>query len=349
MFRSAMADSLCLPDHTGRGPVARVADLGHDQHPTALDPVQPARPADDDASVCRVTIVVLAHNRLSDTLGCLESLQHANWAALSVIVVDNGSSDGTAEVVRARFPAVTVLECSHNLGFADGNNIGIGRALDAGADYVFLLNNDTTLAPDVVAECVAVAQRHPDVGAVCPLIYFAEPPTLVWFAGAHFDARRAHSGGMVGYRELDRGQFAACAQTDRAAGAAVLLPRAVLEQVGLLDGELFFLYEDVDWSLRARKAGYRIYMAPRGRVWHHVSASAGGEHSPMIAYYDTRNHVVICRRHAPLRGVSAFRREIGILLVHLAGARRAERPWAYLLAALRGWSDGRRGRLGPRS
>ncbi len=295
-----------------------------------------------------MAIVVLAHNGLSDTLDCLDSLQHVDWDALSVIVVDNGSSDGTPEAVRTRHPAVGVLEQGRNLGFAEGNNVGIRHALDAGADYVFLLNNDTTLAPDVVAECVAVARRHPDTGAVCPLICFAEPPTLVWFAGADFDARRAHSGRMLGYRELDRGQFADVAETDRMAGAAVLLPRTTLERVGLLDGDLFFLYEDVDWSLRARRAGYRIYMAPRGRVWHRVSASAGGEHSPMIAYYDTRNHVVVCRRHAPMRGPSGLRREIAVLFVHLAGARRSKRRWAYLAAALRGWGDGRRARLGRR-
>jgi GT2 family glycosyltransferase len=290
---------------------------------------------------------VLTYNGRDDTLDCLASLSHARWSALSLIVVDNGSHDCTTDAVAERFPNVRVLRQEQNLGFAEGNNVGIRHALELGADYVFLLNNDTTIAADAIARCVEVAQQHPSAGAVCPIIYFSEPRRLIWYAGAVFEPRRAHSGRMLGYREMDGGQFDHVGQTDRAAGAAVLLPRAVLEQVGLLDPALFFLYEDVDWSLRARRAGHRIYVAPKAKVWHRVSATAGGEHAPMIGYYDTRNHVVICRRYAPSGGVSRLRRELAILLVHLAGARRAPRRLDYLHGVLRGWRDARRGRLGP--
>lgn len=289
---------------------------------------------------------MLAHDGLEDTLTCLRSLSQVNWSALSVILVDNGSSDGTAAAVRAGFARVSVIERAHNAGFAEGSNIGIRHALGAGADYVLLLNNDTTLEPDAIAHCVQAARENANVGAVCPLIYFAEPPTLVWYAGAAFDPRRARSGRVLGYRETDRGQFTARGETDRATGAALLLVRAAIEQVGLLDRELFFLYEDVDWSLRARDAGWRVWLEPRAKVWHRVSATAGGEHSPTIAYYDTRNHLVVCARHAPLRGLRALARELAILLLHVAGARRSARPVAYVRAASRGWRDGRRNRLG---
>jgi GT2 family glycosyltransferase len=264
-----------------------------------------------------------------------------------VILVDNDSSDGTAEAVYTQYPAVCVIRQEENLGFAEGNNVGIRHALDLDADYVLLLNNDTTIAADAIARCVEVAQLHPDIGAVCPLIYFADPPTLIWYAGATFDPSRAHSGRMLGYRQLDGGQFAHTRETTRAVGAAVLVPRPVLEEIGLLDRGLFFLYEDVDWSLRARRAGYRIYVVPDAKVWHRVSATAGGEHSSTNAYYGTRNHIVVCRRHAPLDGTAALRREIGILAVHVAGARRARRRLAYLRAVVAGWRDARRGRMGP--
>jgi GT2 family glycosyltransferase len=293
-----------------------------------------------------VAAVVLAHNGRADTLSCLASLQRASWRALTVILVDNGSLDGTAEAVHAQYPAVRVLRQEKNLGFAEGNNVGIRLALQLHADYIFLLNNDTTIAADAIARCVAAARLHADVGAICPLIYFAQPPNLIWYAGAIFDPSRAHSGRMLGYRELDRGQFASAHETARATGAAVLVPRQVLEEVGLLDRELFFLYEDVDWSLRATQAGYRIYVVPDARVWHRVSASAGGEHSATIAYYDTRNHIVICRRYAPMRGGAALRREIGIVAVHLAGARRARRKLEYVRAVLAGCRDARRERMG---
>jgi GT2 family glycosyltransferase len=294
-----------------------------------------------------VAVVVLTHNGRADTLDCLDSLERSDWSALSVIVVDNGSLDGTAAAVAERHGEVCVLRQEQNLGFAEGNNVGIRHALETGADHVLLLNNDTTIAPDTISRCVETARRHPDAGAVCPVIHFAEPAESIWYAGAVFDPRRARSGRMLGYREVDHGQFDTSTVTDRAVGAAMLMPRSVLAEVGLLDADLFFLYEDVDWSLRARHAGRRIYLAPSARVWHRVSATAGGEHSPTIAYYDTRNHLTVCRRHAPLSGVASLRRELAILLVHLAGARRARRRLAYLAAVLRGWCDGRRGRLGP--
>lgn len=296
-----------------------------------------------------MAVVVLAHNGRGDTLDCLASLGDTRWDPLSVVVVDNGSSDDTAEAVAERHPGVRVIRQEHNLGFAEGNNVGIRHALELGADYVLLLNNDTTIAADAIAHCVDVAQRHPDAGAVCPLVYFAEPSQLLWYAGAVFDPRRAHSGRMLGYKQTAGEQFAAGGTTDRAVGAAVLLARDALEQVGLLDAELFFLYEDVDWSLRARRRGRNIYIAPLAKVWHRVSATAGGEHSPMIAYYDTRNHLTICQRFAPSHGAARVRRELAILLVHLAGTRRAGRRRAYLRAVLRGWSDGRHGRLGRRA
>jgi GT2 family glycosyltransferase len=132
-------------------------------------------------------------------------------------------------------------------------------------------------------------------------------------------------------------------------GAAVLLKRAALQEVGMLDRDLFFLYEDVDWSLRARHAGYGVYLAPRAKVWHRVSATAGGEHSALIGYYDTRNHLAVCRRYGPSGRMGRLARELGILLVHLAGVRRSPKPAAYLWAVVRGWRDGRSGRLGERS
>jgi len=297
----------------------------------------------------RLSVVVCTRNRATLLGSCLAAFDAVREpdVDLEVIVVDNGSCDGTAAAVAERHREVRVLRQEQNLGFAEGNNVGIRHALASGADHVLLLNNDTTIAPDVVTRCVETALRHSDAGAVCPVIHFAEPAHLIWYAGAVFDPRRARSGRMLGYRERDEGQFDAATVTDRAVGAAMLVPRSVLERVGLLDADLFFLYEDVDWSLRARRAGHRIYLAPAARVWHRVSATAGGEHSATIAYYDTRNHLTVCRRHAPLSGLASLRRELAILLVHLAGARRSRRRLAYLAAVLRGWRDGRRGHLGP--
>jgi hypothetical protein len=293
-----------------------------------------------------VAVVVLTYNGREDTLRCLDSLSQTDWTPLSVVLVDNASGDGTAEAVHTQYPSVTVLEQDDNLGFAEGNNVGMRHALESGADYVFALNNDTILAPDAITWCVETAQQHEDTGAVCPLIYFLQPPDLIWYAGADFDPRRARSGGMLGYREADRGQHTTGGETGRVAGAAVLFPRQVLEQVGLFESGLFLQYEDVEWSLRARQAGYRIYFTPEAKIWHAVSAGTGGENSPLLGYYGTRNHIIVCRRYAPLTGFAALRRELGILVVHLAGVHKTSKPLAYVRAVTRGWRDGRHARTG---
>jgi GT2 family glycosyltransferase len=294
-----------------------------------------------------VAVVVVARDRVDDTLASLQSVVQSKWNRLTVILVDNSSSECLSDIVQPAIPSVDVVRLEENRGYAGGNNVGIERALALGADFVFLLNNDATIADGTIAACIQTAQGLPDAGAVCPVIYFADPPNMIWYAGAIFDASRAHSGRMLAYREFDGPDETI--ETGRATGAAVLIPRASLETVGYFDDDLFFLYEDVDWSLRARGAGYKIYVEPAAKAWHRVSATAGGEHSPFIAYYDTRNHVIVCRRHAKLAIGATTIRDLGILAVHAAGARRARYPARYLRAALRGWIDGLRGRTGSRA
>jgi GT2 family glycosyltransferase len=195
---------------------------------------------------------------------------------------------------------------------------------------------------------VRAAHRLPDAGILSPLIYYADPPDLVWFAGARFDPRRGHQGRHNGYRQRDRGQFTAVRPTERACGAAMLVPRRIFEEVGLLDSELFLHVEDTEFSLRVRAAGHRIYVVPQAKAWHKVSAATGGEDSPTIAYYAMRNTLAVCERHAPLTGLPAAAREAETLLAHVAHVRRGGRPVANLRAVAEGWRDWRRGRLGVR-
>lgn len=301
-----------------------------------------------DARQPHVAIVVLSFNGRDDTLACLASLERLRWDRLTAIVVDNGSVDGTVEAIHAGFPDVTAIRSAENLGFAEGNNIGMRAALDAGADYVLILNNDTIVDPGLVEELVGEAERRPDAGALCPLIRYVDPPDRIWYAGARFDPRSPHNGRHTGYGERDAGQYHAVREIGRATGAAMLVPREVIERVGYLDRRLFIQVEDVEWSLRMRAAGYRILFVPHGLVSHRVGMSSGGERSPLTAYYEMRNTLVVCSRHAPLRAPGRLRRELGVLGVHLLHARLAPRPIANARAVLAGWRDYRAGRLGPR-
>jgi GT2 family glycosyltransferase len=296
-----------------------------------------------------VAVVVLSWNGREDTLGCLSSLQRVRWERLSLIVVDNGSTDGTLEAVRSGFPDATAIRSEENVGFADGNNIGMRAALEAGADYVLILNNDTLVDEGVVEALVRQAERRPDAGALCPLIRYVDPPDLIWYAGARFDPRALHNGRHTGYGERDTGQYHAVREIGRATGAAMLVPSRVIKEVGYFDGRLFIQVEDVDWSLRMRAAGYRILFVPDAIVSHRVAMTTGGERAPVTAYYEMRNTLVVSSRHAPLRGPARLWREFGSLAVHLMHARLASNPLANARAVIAGWRDFRADRLGPYS
>jgi GT2 family glycosyltransferase len=296
----------------------------------------------------RVTIVVLSWNGREDTLACLRSLRKASYEPFSVVVVDNGSSDGTLDAVRESFGDVELLPQTTNLGFAEGNNIGIRHALARGSDYVLVLNNDTRVDPDFLEPLVAAAEARSDAGAVCPKILFEDAPDRIWFAGASYDARRGYQGRLAGYRERDSAAFEGVRESDRATGTAMLVPADVLERVGGFDRELFAYSEDVDWSLRARAAGYRIYVVGDSRVYHSVSASSGGESSPDSIYYGVRNALVVAERHAPLGLVGTWRRRATIVAAHAAQALRSVSRRAGIAAVVEGWRDFRTGVLGQR-
>ena len=294
-----------------------------------------------------VAAVVLSWNRREDTIACLRSLAAADPSP-HVIVVDNASTDGTSEAVRREFAEMELIQNSANLGFAEGNDVGIRHALAHGAEHVLVLNNDTVVDPGFLAPLLEEAARRPDAGALSPKILFAEPGDLIWFAGAEYEPRSGYNGRHRGYREHDDGRFDDVVETGRVCGAAMLVPREVLEKVGAFDPELFAYSEDTDWSLRAREAGYRHYVVPGSRVWHKVSAASGGESSPTALYYDVRNALVVAERHAPLGAIGTWRRRLTVVGAHLVQAARAPRRRECLVAAWHGWRDFRAGRLGQR-
>lgn len=280
----------------------------------------------------KVTAVVLSWNGREDTLACLRSL---DGEGVDVIVVDNASEDGTADAVTG----AEVIRNERNLGYAGGMNVGIRRAFERGADAVLLLNNDVELDPGAVE---ALVETLGHAGAVCPVIVFADDPERAWYAGARFDPRRGYNGRHL----TDR--IESVRETDRICGAAVLIPREVLEQVGAFDEELFAYYEDADWSLRARKHGLPLLVVPNSTVRHRVSASTGGEGSPDALYYSVRNLLAVCERHAPLGALGTRRRRLVAICALLAQALAGSRRVKSVRAVLEGWRDLRRGRFGPR-
>ena len=224
-----------------------------------------------------IAVVVLTWNGRELTLDCLRSLEAVATPNTRLIVVDNASTDGTAAAIRERYgDRVTIVANPSNLGFAGGNNAGIHRALDDGADLVLLLNNDTFVDPAFVDELVAPVLASPEVGITGPKIYYSAPPDRIWFAGGEISLWRG-TARHVGIRETDRGQYDAPRDVDYVSGCALLARREVFAKTGLLDPGYRAYFEDADLCRRAARAGFRCRYVPTAKVWHRISASTGGQ------------------------------------------------------------------------
>jgi len=285
--------------------------------------------------------VVLNWNGGDDTLAALASLD-----GIDAICVDNGSADGSDVEVERRFPQVELLRLGENRGFAGGSNAGIRRALERGADWVLLLNNDAVAQPGLAEALARAAASRPDAGILACKVLFEDGGTVM-YAGASFNPWLGYSGRRVGFGGPDR--FHEQRDVRRADGAAMALSRALLERIGLLDEDLFAYVEDVDLSLRAHAAGFAIVFVPDAVVRHKGSASTGGGASTHNLYYDTRNTIVVSERDRPLPpGLRALRRVV-VVAAHLLQSVAHPTRAAAAQAVVAGWRDARAGRLGQRS
>jgi len=295
-----------------------------------------------------VVVCVLSWNGREDTLACLDALGHVTYERLQVVVVDNGSVDGSADAVEAAFPSVSVLRLAENRGFAGGMNVAFREALRSGGEYVLALNNDMVVDPGFVAPLVAALSSDPRAAAACSQVLFADPPDRIWYAGARYRPKRGYQGRHSLYGKSPLPPGTPPYETDRACAGAMLVPRRALERVGWLDEELFAYAEDVDWSLRARREGLHVLVVPASVVRHEVSASSGGEASPATIYYDLRNALTVAERHDPLGRVGTALRRAEAVAAHAAQAALfSSRRREALRAVWTGWRDFRHGRLGP--
>jgi GT2 family glycosyltransferase len=295
--------------------------------------------------------IVLNWNGREDTLRCLESLTRIERDDLGIVCVDNGSTDGSQEAIRNRFAGgrVVLIEANANLGYSAGNNLGLRYALEHGMRWAMLVNNDATVAPDVIAGFERAAHARPRAGILAGKVLFADRPQTIWFAGQRVSELLGYSGRPRGYGRADGPRYSHVRSTGRAVGALMAISREAIEAAGLLAEDLFLYVEDVDWALRARAAGFEVVFAPAARAWHRVSASTGGEAaSTHTLYYGVRNTVVVLERRRPLGRIPSALRRAAILATFSSHAlTRAHRRRA-LRAVRCGFRDARAGRLGPR-
>jgi hypothetical protein len=242
-------------------------------------------------TISQVACIILNWNGWRDTCECLEALKGCTYQQLTIFVVDNGSTDDSIASITRCHPSIPLLQTKKNLGFAGGNNFGIRRALAQGADYVWLLNNDTKPDRDALSALMNIAAKDEMIGAVGSVCYYANSPeTVEAWAGARVNL-------WIGY-----GRNSTAPRDDNwfhsLNGTSMLVSRAAFESSGLLDEGFFLYWEDTDFCLRLRKNGWRIAAAPESRVLHKVSASTGGN-KLVLDRFQTTSGLRLLRLHSP--------------------------------------------------
>lgn len=246
-----------------------------------------------------VYIIILNWNGWQDTMACVESCASLSWPNCRVIIVDNDSSDGSEDVLRQHFPELEIIQTGENLGFAGGNNAGIRRAFEHGADYVWLLNNDTVVDSLSLTTMVNAMETVPLAAIAGSMVYYHDTPNKIWFAGGNWEKGRLRLRHRGAY-QLDEGQFDEPCELGSVTGCSMLIRAVALRDLGLLEESYFLYWEDTELCARAGMKKYKIIFVPASHVWHKVSSTtqAGSE---LQYYYHTRNGLHFLWCHDPMR------------------------------------------------
>ncbi|RLG10988.1 glycosyltransferase family 2 protein [Candidatus Pacearchaeota archaeon] len=280
----------------------------------------------------KVAIIILNYNGWKDTIECLESIYQSVYPNYEVIVVDNGSTNNSIEKIKeycegkikvnSRFfkykeenkpievveftneevikfkkivnlpsnKKLILIKNSENLGFAGGNNAGIKFALKNDCDFVLLLNNDTVVEPDKLKKFLNTWQELEKPGALSGIIYYYDSPDKIWFGGAKWEWAKIKF-------KINEKFPKKILKTDYICGACLFTSKEVIQKVGLFDERFFLIWEDTDWSYRARKKGYNLYILPDVKIFHKTAKSFGSYKTFSYQYYTTRNEFLFFYKH----------------------------------------------------
>ena len=255
-----------------------------------------------------ISIITINYNGLKDTCELMETLP-LDDTSIEVIVVDNASRQDEASVIELRYPQVKVIRSSENLGVAGGNNLGIEASC---GKYLYFINNDTLLSlqGNAVANTkhgmqpelrylVERLESDPQIGMVCPKIRFTWGDNLIQFAGYTPLSRVTLRNNAIGFNESDYGQYDTAHPTPYGHGAAMMVRREAIDKAGMMPTCFFLYYEELDWSMMIRRAGYTIWYEPASTIYHKESQTTG-QASPLRTYYITRNRLFFVQRNSPL-------------------------------------------------
>ncbi|MBD3747880.1 MAG: glycosyltransferase family 2 protein [Sphingobacteriales bacterium] len=250
------------------------------------------------------TLLVLVNwNSFEFTDQCLVSLSYCNQSLFDVVVVDNGSNDGSGEQLKKQHPEIILIPSLSNLGFAGGNNLGIKYAIEQQYTYVMLLNNDTFVEPDFLDVLVDYMNQHPEAGVIQSKIYFNHNRKLLWNAGSYFN-RWITLPVTLGYMRTDKPKYNSIKEVDWITGCAFFARTDVIKQSGMLNEKFFIYFEDVDLSFRIKKLGYQLIYHPKSVVYH-ISGMSNksktkqkeGYVHPYVRYLNQRNRIWFVKKY----------------------------------------------------
>ena len=240
-----------------------------------------------------VSIITVNYNQSQVTAELLQTIRDLNYPNVEIIVVDNGSPTDSSLWLEKKYPEINLIQSKENLGFAGGNNLGIRAAQ---GKYLFFLNNDTEVSAVTLEPMVNLLEDDAEIGMVSPKIKFSWNPTMVQYAGYTKMNPYTIRNVNLGFYQKDSERFNKLSQTEAGHGAAMMVPRKVIEEVGLMTEVYFLYYEEHDWAEMIKKAGYKIYYQPKSVVLHKESVSTGKD-SPFKTYYINRSRLLFARRN----------------------------------------------------
>ncbi|MBA4168368.1 MAG: glycosyltransferase family 2 protein [Chitinophagaceae bacterium] len=242
-----------------------------------------------------ISIITLNYNQTDATCAFLESTRRLSYPAYEILVCDMASaSDPTEKIRKGNFPHTRLLKSKKNLGFAGGNNWGMRQAQ---GEYIFIVNNDTEVTPDLLQKLIAPFSKDPEIGVTCPKIKYYSRPNTIQYAG--FNPMNNYTGRTtsIGLMEEDKGQYNKSRITSAAHGCAMMVKREILERVGMFAEKFFLYYEEWDWCARITRANYKIWYTADAEIYHKESLTVG-KSNPIKVYYHTRNRILYMRRNS---------------------------------------------------
>ncbi|HWQ70199.1 MAG TPA: glycosyltransferase family 2 protein, partial [Patescibacteria group bacterium] len=249
----------------------------------------------------RVAILILNWNGMRDTLQTLESVQQLHYVNYEVVLVDNGSTDGSREAITTAFPTVRLIAPPANLGVAEGRNLGIETILQrSDIDYILILDNDVTVEPSLLDKLVAAAKGDATLGIIGPVVYYHSDPQRIWSAGSRFIFREVISRLRLANQLVTQSLAEGIEYVDAVSGCCMLVKRRVFETIGCFNPTFFMVCNDSEFCYRAAKVGFKRGVVMHARLWHKVSASTGGGYTPGRAYFRGRSTILFLKAHGRL-------------------------------------------------